>query len=294
MPRLAIITPSYAPDFELCRDLCRSVEAHAVGDVEHHLIVPRSDYARFAALAGPRTHVHRVDEYLPRSFVALPKLNLWLNLRRPFPPLRGWITQQVVKLAATAAMDADVVLLVDSDLEFVRPFGAENFLRDGVVRFYRLPDELEEARFPRHMIWHNVSRELLGVPERPTPPLTDYICWPCPWDPAAVRSMLARIEQVTGRRWADAIGAQLHFSEEILYGVYLDDVLGPPATSYSTSDMLCRSHPNEVELDDASLAEFLAQVRPTELAVMISAKSGTSLQARRRALSTLSLPNHGS
>ena len=41
MTRMAVITPSFAPDFELCADLNRSVLAHSPDSVRHHIIVPR-------------------------------------------------------------------------------------------------------------------------------------------------------------------------------------------------------------------------------------------------------------
>lgn len=283
MTRIAIITPSYAPDFELCADLHRSVQAVRDPAVEHHIVVPRRDLARFRTLGGDGVEVHDVAEFLPRSFVALPGVNGWVNARRPFPPLRGWITQQVVKLAATARLDADVVLLVDSDLVFVRPLRPELFRRDGVTRFYRLPGAIDE-RLPRHVLWHQVARRMLGLPPA-EPPFADYICWPAPWDPAIVRAMLARVEEVTGRPWATAVGAQLHFSEEILYGVFVDEVLG--ATGFTTSDMLCPAYSDEVPLDAAGLDAFLGRVTPSDIAVMVSAKSGTPLDVRRAALARL-------
>ena len=54
MTRLAVVTPSYAPDFDLCADLNRSVLAHAGDDVHHHIVVAARDLALFARLAGPR------------------------------------------------------------------------------------------------------------------------------------------------------------------------------------------------------------------------------------------------
>jgi hypothetical protein len=282
MSRLAIITPSFAPDFELCADLHHSVLEYGPDTVEHHIVVPRRDLALFGRLAGPTVRVHDVAEFLPRSFLPVPGVNGWLNLRRPFPPLRGWITQQIVKLAAAARLDADVVLLVDSDIGFIRPFGVDRFVRDGVARFYRKPDEIDD-RLPRHVLWHRAARALLGLPPG-QPPLPDYICWPAPWDPKVVRLLLQRVEQVTGRPWATAVGAQLHFSEEILYGVFVDEVLGAPANSYVTDAMLCHDYSHEVPLDERGLAEFLGRVGPDDIAVMISAKSRTPLPVRRAAL----------
>jgi hypothetical protein len=35
--------------------------------------------------------------------------------RRQWPPIRGWVMQQAATMAATAAIDADAVMIVDSD-----------------------------------------------------------------------------------------------------------------------------------------------------------------------------------
>src|SRR5262245_53074874 len=129
MKRMSVITKSFAPDFELCADLHRSVLDYSPDSVHHHIIVPRSDLKLFGRLAGPRTHIRCETDVLPRWFVPVPFRNVTINLSRPFPPVRGWILQQVVKLAAVATSEDDVVLVADSDVEFVQPFAAETFLR---------------------------------------------------------------------------------------------------------------------------------------------------------------------
>jgi hypothetical protein len=48
--------------------------------------------------------------------------------------------------------------------------------------------------------------------------------------------------------------------------------------------MRCHNHFDEVPLDEAALEDFVAGIGPADLAVMISAKSCTSLEARRRVL----------
>src|SRR5258708_2892074 len=135
MTRMTVITKSFAPDFELCVRLNRSVLDNSPDTVQHHIIVPRSDLKLFGRLAGPRSHIHSEADFLPRTFVPVPLINFKVILRRPFPPVRGWIQQQVIKLAAVAASEDDAVLIADSDVEFFRRFTAETFVRDGKVRF---------------------------------------------------------------------------------------------------------------------------------------------------------------
>jgi hypothetical protein len=288
MTRLAVLTPSIAADYELCADLNRSVLAQSAGTVEHHIVVPGRDMALFERLRGPRTIVRRETDFLPRSFVPVPRTKYTLNVRRPYPPLRGWILQQIIKLAAAAEIPADVVVMADSDITFCRPLGAETFVRDGVVRLFREPGGVHDG-MPRHVQWHHAARTLLGLPGG-QPPFTDYVSSMLAWDPAVVRAMLARVTEVTGRPWADAIGAHLHFSEWTLYGVFVDRVLGAPANSFASDDPLCHTYWLEDPLDEVGLAAFLAGIEPEDIAVMVSAKSRTPLALRRAAMAGLGAP----
>jgi Family of unknown function (DUF6492) len=285
MARIAVITKSFAPDFELCAALNRSVLANSPDTTQHHIIVPRSDLKLFGRLAGPRTHIRCEAEFLPRTFIPMPFTNVTVNLARPLPPIRGWILQQLVKLAAVAASEDDAVLIADSDVEFFRPFTAEMFIRGGKVRFFCKPN-LIGKELPRHMIWHRVARELLGLPPA-DPPYSDYISSPLAWDPNIVRRMLARIADTTGRPWPTAIAGQLHFSECVLYGVFLDSVIGAAANSFVSGDSLCLVYWEQTPLNAESAAHFVSSVRPTDIAAVIQSKSRTPLAVREATFAAL-------
>ncbi|MGY1631529.1 DUF6492 family protein [Geodermatophilus sp. SYSU D01186] len=282
MTSMAVLTPSYAPDFELCRDLHRSVLRYAPAEVEHHILVSRDDLELFDQLSGPRTRLHVAENMLPSGFISLPRMNYTINLRRPFPPVRGWIRQQILKLTAAAQVEADVVLVADSDVEFIRPFSAEIFCKDNTVRFYRRPKAVNET-LPRHVIWHDVARKMLGLPHAP-PPHSDYIAPLIACNPVLVSNMLQRIREVANRAWTDAVGREMHFSEYTLYGVYIEEIADPPARSFQSGDSLCHEYWEEKPLDDNSAAAFLDAISPDDVAVMISAKSRTPLEVRRAAL----------
>lgn len=274
---MIVITPSFAPDFELCNNLHQSLLDCAPDDVHHHIIVPPSDIKLFSRLAGPRARILRETEFLPRSFVRLPFTKFTVNLSRPFPPIRGWILQQIVKLGAVASAKDDVVVLVDSDIEFIRPFSAETFVHNGTVRFFRDSGQIDES-LSRHKLWHEGARKLLGLPP-PKPPFTDYISSLLAWDPTIVQKMLTRVEATTGVPWTTAIGSQLHFSEWTLYGVFIDEVLGAPP--FVSDDALCLNYWDPIPLDEDRSTALIEKLRPTDIAAMISAKSHTSLTARR-------------
>lgn len=276
--RLALITKSFAPDFDLCAALNRSVLDYSPNGVRHQIIVPQSDLTLFGKLAGPRTQICCDTEFLPATFVHVPLTNLTVNIKKPFPPVRGWIQQQVIKLAAVAASDADVVLTADSDVEFIRSFSAEMFVRDGIVRFYREPHKVDQ-RLPRHVTWHGVARALLGL--RPaTQPFSDYISSILTWDPKIVRRMLAHVEATTKRSWFTAIAGQLDFSECILYGVFVDHICGAPSNAFASDDPLCRAYWDTIPLDRATARDFIDRAQPSDIAAMISAKSRTTQAVR--------------
>lgn len=282
---LNVITPSYAPDFELCRDLAASIRRFGQETVRHTIVVPPRDLGLFAALRDDRTTVCSTDDYLT-GLIRLPN-NFWFNPHRPFFPVRGWIAQQLVKLEAAARSESDMVLMVDSDIVFVRPFGPQTFTSsDGRPEFYRW-DRAIDSTLPRHVIWHENARSMLGLEKRSELPLDDYVCCPCLWEPEVVRSMLRKVQSEAAAPWQRVVGAQRHFSEMILYGVYVDHVLGNGSARVVVDDMRCHRYYEEVPLDETGLNEFLSTIRPQDHSVMISAKSGTDLVARRAALADL-------
>lgn len=277
---LTVLTPSYGPDAELCADLNRSV-MELTDDVEHHIVVPRGDRKLFSSMEGGRTFVHDVGEFLPRRLVKIPGANAWVNALRPWPPVRGWIAQQLVKLSAAASFTTRGVLLVDSDMVLIRRTSLESFMVNGRPAMYRNPGAVH-AGLPLHRTWHETSRSLLGLAPPPAENLPDYISWPCLWNPGIVRDLLSAVEENTGLTWTTAIGSQLRFSEMILYGVYVDEVLG--GAESTTSRMKSVVYSEERPLNPAGLAELLAAVSSDDLAIMISAKSGTRLHHRRQAV----------
>jgi hypothetical protein len=278
---LAVVTPSYAPDSELCRDLNRSVLQWMPTEVKHHIIVPKKDLPVFRMLANDRTLIHDDREFLPPAIRRLPLLNMWINSHRPWLPVRGWITQQLTKLSAAAAMDVQAVLLVDSDMVFVAPTDLASFQEDGRLALYRQPGAVH-AGLPRHRQWLATAHSLLGL-EPPGPEdLTDYICWPCAWEPGTVRAMLRRVADVTGLPWQAAIAAQLHFSEMMLYGAYVDGVLGGSPASRSSMNSVAYSAETALGLDEISA--LLHRAAGPVQAVMISAKSGIPYEVRANAL----------
>ncbi|MBN1172120.1 MAG: hypothetical protein JXA67_08090 [Micromonosporaceae bacterium] len=281
MSELAVITPTFHADAELFVDLHRSVLEYTPPETVHHVFVPPTDLGIFGQYAGPRCRVWANSELMPRRYLRLSGSNDYLNLTRPWPPVRGWVTQQAVKITAASQLAADIVLIVDSDVVLVRPIQADDFRAGGRPILHR-EEQGVTASMERHVIWHRVARELLGLGPSPQPPLPDYVAGFGFWQPSTVRALQERVAETTRRNWLDAFTSRLHISEFILYGVYVDEVVhaGNPLPGDITK---CYNTWQRTPLDHTSAMEFAEGLPQEAVAVMISAKSRTPADIRRAA-----------
>lgn len=296
MGTLAVLTPSYRLDFQHFVDLHASVLRHTADDVVHHVVVPNRDVALFAEIGSGRLKVHPVNTYVPRTFLStypvsialrtLPRMSIpaakveAINLRRPWPPVRGWVLQQIIKLAVTSRIDADVVLIADSDITLIRPVHVDDFLRGESVRFYRKPGGIT-TEMTRHSAWHIVANRLLGIDAQPEDATTDYVSSFQAWDPKIVGKLQNRIRDTATDDWRSAIARELHFSEFILYGVYVDRMGTALERSFTSTETLCRSHWDPIPLDRAGADRFVESIGPDDVAIQIQSASHTPADVRR-------------
>jgi hypothetical protein len=132
----------------------------------------------------------------------------------------------------------------------------------------------------RHVLWHNVARKLLGVPGVASPPLPDYVSPICVWDPTVVRSLIAHVADFKGRNWVDAFGSQLHVSEFVVYGVFVDHIAGGMVPRDGD---LCHNYYERTPLSPDEAADFAAQMPSNALGAMISSHSSTPHSVRMKA-----------
>lgn len=283
MNQLAVVTPTYGPDAPLFSDLHRSVLEFTDATTVHHVIVPAADRPLFSQFEGPRCRVVTEPELLPAHFRRAPKSGWWINLRRPWPPVRGWVLQQALKIAATGLLEADSVIIMDSDVVFVRQVEANRFMVGDERRLYRLDDGVHDG-MTRHLLWHKVARRLLGLPEPPPPPLPDYVSSLNIWEPATIRAIQRRITEATGLPWLDAVTRELHVSEFMLYGIYVDEIASVGRTPPPTDSALCHDYWSEEPLDLQAALAFADKLPPEAIGMMISSKSHTLTPVRQAAL----------
>jgi hypothetical protein len=283
MTKLEILTVTYAPDLELFEDLHASIARFTGDQVIHRVVVDDADRELFERFHSDRCQILGVRETLPNTFVKVPTMSLMINLRRPWPPVRGWIFQQLVKLSMAECSDADVLLLMDSDVVLTKPVDAGTFRTGGKLNFFRLEGAVHGA-MGRHILWHKAAREMLGLSNVVRPPLNDYVESFNIWSPNIVRALCSRISDESGRAWQTAFATNLHVSEFILYGVFVDEVLGGSAPVCAVDRMRCHNYWGELPLDLNAALSFARRARDDDIALMISAKSRTELSIRRQAI----------
>jgi len=173
-----------------------------------------------------------------------------------------------VKLSAAEHLDADGFIFVDSDVSFIRPFDPAEFVdADGRVRLFRVPGA---AQLPTHFRWHRTAARLLGLP--PTDYFgANYIGNMITWRRDVLTKLYRRIEDVTGRSWSAAVCSQVHLSEYILYGIFVEHLLAGEGHFYQERAHCHISWDYDVSTP-AGLDSFIADTRPDHVAVMVSAK----------------------
>jgi hypothetical protein len=260
----SIITPSYKPDFERCQLLCHSIEKFSQSAVNHYVVVDREDLALFRQLQGPQTHIITKEEIVPWWIKRLPRVNAWLNLKGL--PIRGWILQQIIKLSMAQYVTDDVLVFIDSDVFFIRPFDLEDtFIQDDKVRLFRIA---QKSPFPEY---EATTAKLLGLPSIPS---NKYIGQIVSWKRNNVLQLHQHIEAVSGKHWIAAVANQWHLSEYVLYGAFADYILKEQAGHYYDEDAYCLGYWKDVPMSEPQLEEFCQRIKPEHIAVMVSAKAG--------------------
>ena len=263
---LALVTPSFAPDFERCRLLVETVHRFVEGVRCHYLVIDRRDLALFRPLASHTTRILIAEDILSQPIQRDPDdPEQWVG--PDGHPITNWVFQQLVKISAADALDEDLLVFCDSDNAFIRPVDlAARLMHDNKPALFRV----EETR-PDLEVWRNAAADLLGLPREV--PAFNYIGNLITWNRRHVRAMQRRIESVHGEPWINAMARHPMISEYMLYGLFIDHIIGIEASGHAhRSDPLIKAsweHPLQTEAD---LDAFFSSFDPSHIGVMIHSK----------------------
>lgn len=285
-PTAAIVTASYAPDFERCRLLCETLDEFVTGSAHHYILVEGRDVALFRSLETQRRTVIDERDLLPSWLHAwwdptsLFRRRIWLSAKTM--PLRGWHVQQLRRMAIGTHTSEDTLIYCDSDVAFLKPFDCSSFWHDGAARLFRRDNALLDPVEDDHRTWSRNAGAALGIDQPPLSP-HDYIATLIAWRRDTLIGMCRRIEEVHGRHWVETIGSTRKFSECMLYGRYADEIVRG-AGHFHDSTEFCRVYWAGPELTDAEFRDFIAGMKPEQVAIGMQSFIGTDLSRIRRLL----------
>lgn len=274
MPSVALVTPSYPPDLERFRLLVESLD-RVHGAFKHYVILDRRDIPAFKQFASERTVIIESEALIEPWLHRWPgRANYWLSHRTL--PVRGWIMQQIKKLAIANHTNEDIFINTDSDTCFIKPFQLNNFMTGGKLGLLDTDFTGGSTK-----IWTSVAAKLLGLdPATVTPRnhVGHLICW----HRGTVLALQNHVEQVTGLPWQIAIARQLHFSEYMLYGVFVRDILGYSAAGHAPSvEPLVMGSWHQDLTTESGLNDFFATIFRETIALMIHSKDGIEVSRLR-------------
>ena len=275
-----IITPSFKPDFERCRLLSESMDKFALAPIHHYIIVDQKDYKLFQQFEASNRTVLTVESILPWWIFKIPVLkNGWFSLKTI--PIRNWLIQQIVKLEVANWISEDILIFVDSDVVFVRPFEHNQFVKDGRVRLFRetVPLAVWGKETAIQSKWFRTVHTLLDLPpfiefgDRGF--VTNYIGNFITWKRDNILQLHEYIEELTQKSWIESIPNLWHFSEYTLYGVFVEQVLKEQSGHYFDLRKVSYDYWKTEALSKQELQNMFQDIPPECFSVMISAKSKT-------------------
>lgn len=279
----AFITPSYAPDFQRCKLLCWSIKKFISVPVKHYIVVDQKDRALFQELADQNTIILTKEDILPNWIKRIPffdKKNFWLNLkgyRTGSFLVRGWLVQQIIKLAAAQYAAEEVLIFVDSDVAFIDTFEIDSLIRDDKVRLFRVAHQ-NDMDNKEGKNWKDTTKKLLGLPLE-NQYYDFYISQIVTWRRSNLLELYQLIEKNFNRDWLETISTVTNLSEYVLYGIFASYILGDKAGHYDDHlQKICWCYWENRPMSDTELQTFFQEARSSEhKAVMISAKSSMDL-----------------
>ncbi len=272
--KFALITPSYGPDFDRCKLLVESTKHCITDGTQHYIVVDRRDVELFRLLSSQRTHILVVEDLLPSWIFRAPGFkNWWISLRTL--PIRNWILQQLIKMSICDVIAEDVLVFCDSDNTFIRPFDMKSCLmKDNKLALLRVGFQNKDIQH-----WINSSKRILAIENKSIQPVT-YVSNMIAWHKINVLKMRNHIEKVHGKHWIRVACKPSSISEYMIYGIFVDYVLGLEAANHFHFNTELMKPSWSVSLDtESQVQEFFDEISDDHIGVMIHSKDDVLVNA---------------
>lgn len=264
--KTVLVTPSWAQDFDRCRMLVDSAGEFAHGFDKHIILIDALDVHLFQPLAGPKVELVLKQDLLPGWLFQTPfSRRWWLSIKAL--PIRGWIVQQVAKLAIASIYEADSFCYIDSDALFIRPFAAHQLWQNDKVRLYRDERKPHFYQSRRYRNWYGFAANQFNLGDQKDQ-RGAFIAQLNVIHKQPLLAMLLDIESRWQKPWCETLLRSMDFSEYILYGIYSEHCTDL-AHHYVTSESLCHSS-WFYDLDsEQTIENFVQTAQPHHVALHI-------------------------
>ncbi len=151
-----MLCKSFSGDWEYARRMVKSFHEFNTEGLKLFLVVPETDLGLFGQFTCPTVEILSED-----------RLRAHLVDREVHGMRPGYINQEIVKLAFWELELCANYFCVDSDAEFIRPFGVEDFMFDSNTPYSVLVQDLELAVEPEYFnqYWKSRENELKSIAE---------------------------------------------------------------------------------------------------------------------------------
>jgi hypothetical protein len=289
MDQVALLTPTYGRDLELCTLLCESVDRYVSAFSKHYLLVPDGDQALFSRFESEHRSVLPASQFLPKWLRPLPRFvqrkrrQYWWSFRTR--PVSGWHVQQFLKIAATMSLPHQRYCILDSDVVFFRDFDLSRFECPNSIPLLNKPGEITSSQI-RHSHWVETTHRLLGLPTPPLP-ASDFIGHIIFWDQQTTRAMASQIETVTNLDWVEALCRTHGFSEYMLYGYFAQSEAGFSGRHTLTPRTPCVSYWDAPKLSQGELNLLLDSANKDDVAFSVASFSNTPVETIRASIAEI-------
>lgn len=226
-----LFTPSYAPDIDRAKWLRKSIERFYNGEATHIFAIPKHDRRLFINNLGSN-NIEYIDQeelvdpiFYPKPIYKIIKKiapsQVWRFEKSGGRP--GWIIQQIAKLASPKIIKDNPIVFLDSDVFFIRDFGANTLNLENQSRTLIRITPRDEAAKHRKRIER--ARNFLALPSGATE--HNYMGSPVIWHPDWALQLHSHIENVHNKYWQQALFDARYISEYSLYGIFVEEVIKP-------------------------------------------------------------------
>jgi len=276
-PKFAFITPSYSGDFERCKLLVESIKNNVQGDFEHYIIVDKRDFNLFKKIENDKTKIVTVELVLSNYFFRLPYIKKWWFSWKTLP-VRNWIIQQIVKLSMGDFLENEILVNIDSDIFFIRPFNPKRFVKNNKVRLLKT-SYIDE----KHEKWYNISCKILKIDRKSE--YFNYVGNLITWRRDNLKKLCTYIKNVWKMDWRKKLSRTLTLAEHSLYGVFVDQILKKKSGHFISTKRYCYASWDYNLSNKQEFEAFFKDVQPKDVAMMVHSKSNIPVSCyRKRAL----------